>query len=149
MVHEGHDVEERDLELVTYRDLMRIAGVPALLLAMTLPRLAERIFALALVLYALAHFSSPAMAGWLTFATVAPGLAASPVAGTVLDRLGPAVAVGIDLGASAALILAIVAAGLFGWDSAPVLFTLAALYSLTTPLGAAGVRTCCRAWPLP
>jgi hypothetical protein len=59
----------------------------------------------------------------------------------VLDRLGPAVAVGIDLGASAALILAVAAAGLFGWDSTPVLFTLAVLYSLTTPLGAAGVRT--------
>lgn len=126
---------------MTYRGLVRVAGVPALLLAMTLSRLAGRMFALALVLYALARFPSPAMAGWLTFAAVAPGLAASPVAGTVLDRLGPAVAVGIDLGASAALILAVVAAGLSGWDSAPVLFTLAVLYSLTTPLGAAGVRT--------
>jgi MFS family permease len=125
---------------VTYRTILSLPGVAALLAAMTLSRLAGRMHALALVLYALERFGSSAVAGWLTFAAVAPGLAVSPLAGTVLDRFGAAAAVGIDLGASAALLLAIVAVGLLGWDGAPVLFVLAALYSLTTPLGVAGVR---------
>src|SRR4051812_9713491 len=114
---------------MTYRRLLAIRGVPALLAAMTLSRLAGRMFALALVLYALDRFGSPALAGWLTFAAVAPGLAASPLAGTALDRLGAATAVGVDLAASAALLLAIVLAGALGWDSPPLVFTLATLYS--------------------
>jgi MFS family permease len=96
---------------------------------------------LALVLYALARFSSPALAGWLTFAAVVPGLMMSPVAGAFLDMRGPVRAVLVDMGASAALILALACADMAGIASPPLLIVLVALYSLTGPLGAAGVRT--------
>ncbi|RVT96604.1 MFS transporter [Rhodovarius crocodyli] len=126
---------------MTYGALLALPGVPALLGAMTLSRLAGRMFALALVLHALDRFGSPSVAGWLTFAAVAPGLLVSPIAGTVLDRLGAAGSVTVDLAVSAVLVTAIVATGWMGLDGLPLLAGLACLYSLTTPLGAAGVRT--------
>ncbi|CAM5409148.1 hypothetical protein MAUB1S_06954 [Mycolicibacterium aubagnense] len=125
----------------SYRTLMSIPGLPPLILAATLSRLAARMFGLTLVLFVLARFSSPALAGWLTFAAIAPGLLVSPVAGALLDRVGPTTAVRIDLTASAAFIAAVSIAGWAGWASPPVLFVLVVLFSLAGPLGASGTRT--------
>ncbi len=125
----------------SYRALLRIPGLSALICAATLSRLAGRMFALILVLFILANFSSPALAGWLTFAAVTPGLLVSPIAGALLDRLGPTAAIGIDLVASAVLVTALSIVGWLGWASAPALFGIAILFSLTSPLGASGVRT--------
>lgn len=125
----------------TYRDLLRIADVPALLAATTLSRLAGRMFSLAIVLYALERFSSPALAGWLSFAAVVPGLVVSPLAGAFLDRVGPVSAIAVDMAASAALLLALIAADALGWANPAVLLVLVAIFSLTNPLSRAGVRT--------
>lgn len=108
---------------------------------MAISRLAARMISLALVLFALARFSSPGLTGWLIFAAVAPGLLVSPVGGTVLDRVGPTAAVRIDLVASALFIALLATASRIGWASTPFLFVLVTLFSLTGPLGAAGVRT--------
>ena len=125
----------------SYRDLMQVPGLPALIVAATLSRLAGRMFSLTLVLFVLARFSSPALAGWLTFAAIAPGLLVSPLAGALLDRVGPTMAVRIDMMASAAFIAAVGLCGAAGLATPPVLFVLVVLYSLTGPLGAAGTRT--------
>lgn len=124
----------------SYRALLKIPGLPAVLVAATLSRLAARMFTLTLVLFALAQFSSPVLAGWLTFAAIVPGLLISPVAGALLDRMGPTTALKIDLIASAFFIFAITFVGWAGWASAPVLFVLVTLFSLTGPLGASGTR---------
>lgn len=118
--------------------LLKIPSLLPLLLAAALSRLAGRMFALTLVLSALAQFSSPFLAGWLTFAAIVPGLIVSPVAGVLLDRAGSTMAVRIDMIASSVLIAAISFAG---WSSPPVLFILVMLFSLAGPLGAAGTRT--------
>lgn len=68
-------------------------------------------FVLTLVLYALARFGSPTLAGWLSFAAVAPGLAASPLAGALIDRFGAARAIAWDMLASAG--------GVAYWRSSP------------------------------
>src|SRR5205809_933356 len=117
----------------TYRDLLRIADLPALLAATTLSRLAGRMFSLAIVLYALERFHSPALAGWLSFAAVVPGLVVSPVAGTLLDRIGPVFAIAVDMAASAGLMLALIAADWLGLASPGALLVLVAIYSLTNP----------------
>ena len=62
---------------LTYRALLRLPQVARLLGATALARLAGRMFVLALVLFALDRFHSPAFAGWLSFAAFAPGLATS------------------------------------------------------------------------
>ncbi len=112
-----------------------------LICAATLSRLAGRMFILTLVLFLLARFSSPALAGWLTFAAIVPGLLVSPVAGVQLDRLGPTIAVRIDMIASATFIGAISIVGWLDWATPPVLLFLVILFSLAGPLGAAGTRT--------
>ncbi|WP_245462490.1 MFS transporter [Rhizobium sp. CCGE532] len=98
-------------------------------------------FVLTLVLFVLTKFSSPFLVGWLTFAAITPGLIVSPVAGVLLDRAGPTIAIRIDMIASAVIIAAISGAGWAGWSSGPVLSILVILFSLAGPLGAAGTRT--------
>ena len=50
---------------LSYRQLLRVPDLRALLLATTLSRLAGRMLSLAIVLYALARANSPALAdGW-------------------------------------------------------------------------------------
>jgi predicted MFS family arabinose efflux permease len=125
----------------SYRDLLAIADLPALLAAATLSRFAGRMASLAIVLYALDRFASPELAGWLSFAAVAPGLAISPLAGVMLDRFGSAWGITLDLATSAAVIAAIVVADCLGVADPIPLLVLAALFSLTSPLSAAGIRT--------
>lgn len=114
--------------------------MPELMLAACLLRLAGRIFTLAIVLYVLARFDSPVLAGWVAFASLAPGLIVSPLAGAMLDRLGAAKAIVIDMAVSALLILALALVDITAAMTAPLLLGLVALYSFTSPLGTAGVR---------
>ncbi|OJA81334.1 MFS transporter [Burkholderia ubonensis] len=125
----------------SYRSLMNIPGLSPLLVAATCSRLAGRMFVLTLVLFVLARFSSPELAGWLTFAAIVPGLVVSPVAGAILDRVGPTIAVRIDFIASAIFVAAVSVVGWSGSTDPVVLAVLVFLYSLTGPLGAAGTRT--------
>jgi MFS family permease len=96
---------------------------------------------LAMILYALQRFSSPALVGWLSFALVGPGLVVSPLAGALLDRIGPVFAVMVDMAASSVLIVLLILADRFGWANPTVLLTLVATFSLTSPLSRAGIRT--------
>lgn len=114
--------------------------MPELFLAACLSRLASRMFMLAIVLYVLDRFDSPILAGWVAFASVAPGLIVSPLAGALLDRLGAAKAIVIDMVVSAMLLFALAAAGIAGTVTAPLLLALVTLFSLTSPLGSAGIR---------
>lgn len=98
-------------------------------------------FSLSIVLYALTQLNSPAVAGWLTFAAVAPGLVVSPVAGTLIDRLSSVWAIRVDMAASTACVVTLIVLDRLGWASAPVLLMLVALFSLTSPLTMAGVRS--------
>ena len=125
----------------SYRRLLSIPDLPALLVAASLARLAKRMFVLVLVLYALGRFGSPALAGWLSFAAVAPGLAVGPLAGALIDRFGAVRTIGWDMLASAVGVGII--AALAGLDQAneAILLTLVTLLSLTGLLTAAGIRT--------
>ncbi len=114
--------------------------MPQLFLAACLSRLASRMFMLAIVLYVLDRFDSPILAGWVAFASMAPGLVVSPLAGALLDRLGAAKAIALDMAASTLLLLALAATDIAGLVTAPLLLVFVALYSLTSPLGTAGIR---------
>ena len=125
---------------LSYRQLLSATEVRALLLATLLSRLAGRMFARPIVLYALTQMDSPVLAGWLAFAAMAPGLAISPIAGALIDRVGSVWAITVDMAASAACVAALIVADRLGWASAPVLLGLTGLFSLTSPLSAAGIR---------
>jgi predicted MFS family arabinose efflux permease len=125
---------------LTYREVIAVPRLPGLLLSACVSRLAGRMFGLAIVLYVLTHFGSVALAGWVAFASIAPGFVISPIAGALLDRTGEAMAITIDLAARAVLLAALVLTSRTGVANAPLLLILAAAYSLTSPLSAAGVR---------
>lgn len=125
---------------LSYRRLLRLDGMRQLFLAACLSRLASRMFVLVIVLYVLDRFDSPVLAGWVAFASMAPGLVVSPLAGALLDRLGAAKAIALDMAASTLLLLALAAADIAGLVTAPLLLGFVALYSLTSPLGTAGIR---------
>ncbi len=129
-----------DDKSVSYRQLIRLPNVLALLSATGLSRLANRVFAIAIVFHALAAFGSPTIAGWTAFAAFAPGLLISPLAGALLDRAGAIRGIIADLGFSAALALLLAWAIQAGWASPPVVIGLAAAYALSSPLSAAGIR---------
>jgi len=114
--------------------------MPQLFLAACLSRLASRMFVLVIVLYVLDRFASPVLAGWVAFASMMPGLLVSPLAGALLDRLGAAKAIALDMAASTLLLLALAAADIASLVTAPLLLGFVALYSLTSPLGTAGIR---------
>lgn len=126
--------------MTSYRALLRLEAVANLLLAASLARLAGRMLALALVLYALQRFGSPQLAGWVAFAATAPGLLVSPLAGALLDRVGAAGAIVADMACSAGCVLAVALLASTGTDSAGSLLCLVALGSLTNPLSWAGIR---------
>ena len=125
---------------LSYRQLLRQRGVPQVLLAACLSRLAGRMVTLAIILYALDRFQAPTVVGWVAFAALAPGLAISPLAGALLDRIGAVSAIAVDMAASAILLFVLVAASVGGTMTVPLLLALVALFSLTSPLGAAAIR---------
>jgi MFS family permease len=125
----------------SYRALLRLPAVGTLLLAASLARLAEKMLGLAVVLYALERFHSPQLAGGVAFVAMAPGLLVGPLAGALLDRIGAAWAIALDMACSAGCILVLGLLSRASADSAASLLLLVALYSLTNPLSAAGVRT--------
>src|ERR1017187_5493639 len=117
---------------ISYGQLIRLPNVRALLSATCLSRLAGRMFTIVIVFHALAAFGSPTLAGWVSFAAVAPGLAVSPLAGAFLDRAGALRGILVDLALSAGLLLALAAAIRLGWASPSVLLLLAAAYAPTS-----------------
>jgi len=125
---------------LSYRQILGAPDVRALLMATLLSRLAGRMFALAIVLYALMQTRSPVLAGWLAFAAVAPGLVISPIAGALIDRVGSAWAIAVDMAASAVFVAALAVADRVGWANPPMLLALTGCFSLTSPLSFAGIR---------
>jgi len=125
----------------SYRQVLRLSGVANLLLAACWSRLAGRMFTLAIVLYTLSRFDSPVLAGWVSFASMVPGMVVSPLAGALLDRMGAARAIAIDMITSAALLAGLVVVHVMDAITPTLLLALVAFYSLTSPLGMAGIRT--------
>lgn len=127
--------------VLSYRQLLGIEGFPRLIASMLLARTAAQMVTLLLVLFALQRYGAPEIAGAVTFLSIAPGLAVSPIAGALLDRHGRARLMILDYVVAAAT-LALIAA-LASADQLPValLLGIVTVQSLTFPLSHAGVRT--------
>jgi hypothetical protein len=130
----------RDRSSLSYAQIIRLPQVGELLLGACLARLAGRMFALAVILYALNRFESPWLVGWVSFAVMGPGLMVGPIAGAVLDRLRAPTAIIIDMLSSAVLVSLFAAMDQARVLNAPLLLVLVASYSLTSPLSGAGIR---------
>lgn len=125
----------------SYRALLRVPYLGRAIAGMQLVRIGQTMVGVTLVLFALTRYGSPAIAGLVTFASLMPGLLISPIGGALLDRHGRTRLIRLDLEiavASLGLIAVLAAADrLPAW----LLVVIAAVSSLTGPLGATGMRT--------
>ena len=97
-------------------------------------------FDLAIILYTLRRFGSPALTGWVAFAAFGPGLIASPFAGALLDRLRAPLAITVDMLITAGLLLTLIFIDQAGQLGPASLIVLVTMCSLTSPLSASGIR---------
>ena len=125
----------------SYRALLGVPGLPRILISMQLSRIAQAMVGVALVLFTLAEYDSPALTGIVTFASVFPGLVVAPIAGALLDRHGRTRLVILDY---AVALLALVLIGVLALAHAlpvPVLLAIAVVSSLTSILSHTGLRS--------
>jgi MFS family permease len=111
------------------------------LLSMQIGRVAQSMVSIALVLFTLDRYGSPALAGLVTFASVFPGLAISPIAGALLDRHGRIRLVMLDFLVALGAMVLIAVLAIADALPAPLLVAIAAVSSLTSILSHTGLRS--------
>jgi MFS family permease len=125
----------------SYRALLRVPTLGRVLASMQVARVAQSMVSVAIVLFTLERYGSPAFAGLVTFASIFPGLLISPVAGALLDRHGRIRLVILDFVVALVALLVIgalaVADLLPGW----LLVVIATVSSLTSILSHVGLRS--------
>jgi MFS family permease len=124
-----------------YRALLRVPGFTQLYGSLLVSRISGQMASITVILFVLARYHSPQLAGWTAFLAVAPGLVVSPIAGALLDRYGRARLVMFDYFVAAATSLLV---AVLSWEHAlppPLLLTIVFVSSLTFPLSNSGARS--------
>ena len=125
----------------SYRALLSVPSLGRILLGMAFARVAQAMVAIALVLFTLAEYHSPELAGLVTFASILPGILISPIAGVLLDRHGRIRLMILDYVVAATAL--VVVAGLSSVHALPawLLVLIAVVMSLTSIFSSVGLRT--------
>ncbi len=125
----------------SYRALFAVPTLPRILFSMAIARIAGAMVSIAIILFTLAHYRSPELAGVVIFVAIMPGLLVSPIAGALLDRHGRTRLVVVDylIGAASLVLIGVLALA----DNLPawLLVAISAASSLTTPLSNTGLRS--------
>ena len=125
----------------SYRALLRVPTLGRVLVSMQIARTAQSMVGVALVLFTLATYGSPGLAGLVTFASIFPGLVASPIAGALLDRHGRVRLVVLDYAVALAALVAIGTLALAGALPAWLLVLIALVSSITGIFSHTGLRS--------
>jgi MFS family permease len=125
----------------SYRALLTVPGLGRILTSMMFARIAQAMVGVALVLFTLDEYGSPALTGIVTAASVLPGLLIAPIAGALLDRQGRTKLVMLDY--AVALLSLVLIGGLAHLDALPVplLLAITIVSSLTSILSQTGLRS--------
>jgi MFS family permease len=126
---------------MTYRALFAVPGFRSIAAATVVARTGAAMQALVLVLFVLARFHSPPLAGLVVFLSIVPGLLISPVAGALLDRHRRMLLIGLDYAIAAIVLTLITALDAAGHLPAAALLLIVAIGSLTNPLSNSGTRS--------
>src|SRR5205814_10568411 len=120
----------------SYRALLGVPGFGRIGTSALLTRAANQMYALVLVLFVLARFHSPQLAGLAVLCSIAPGLILSPIAGAVLDRGArvPLIVLDYVVGAASMTVLSVLA--LTHHLPSPALPAIVAVASFPLPLRA-------------
>lgn len=111
------------------------------LLSMQVARIAQSMVGIVVILFALQRYNSPQLAGAVAFASIAPGMIVSPIAGALLDRHGRVRLIIIDYCVATTALILIAGLALAGHLPAWLLVAITALASITGPLSSSGVRS--------
>jgi predicted MFS family arabinose efflux permease len=126
---------------LSYLELLRVRGFPGLITSQFLGRIAQQMVRVSLVLFVLARFQSPQLAGAATFLLLFPGLLVAPVAGALLDRHGRTRLISLDYLIASAALFSVAALSARGELTPALLLAICGLASLTGPLSWAGLRS--------
>jgi MFS family permease len=125
----------------SYRALLDVPGFARILLSMQLSRIGQAMVGVALVLFTLDEYHSPALTGIVTFASVFPGLVVAPVAGALLDRHGRTRLVILDYAVALVALVLIGVLALLDALPIPVLLLISVVSSMTAILSHTGLRS--------
>jgi MFS family permease len=125
----------------SYRALLAIPDLRRIVLAMQFARTAQTMTSVALVLFALAEYDSPALAGVVTAAGLLPGILISPLAGALLDRYGRVRLIRLDYLVAMGSMLLIGGLALAGLLTPALLIAIAIVASFTGPFSQTGLRS--------
>jgi len=125
----------------SYRAVFAIPDLGRVVFSMQLARIAQAMVSVALVLFSLAEYQSPAVAGVVTFAILLPGILLSPIAGALLDRHGRVRLIVVDYIVAMTTMVLIGGLAMTGALTAPVLVIIAAISSMTGPFSQTGLRS--------
>lgn len=128
-------------EATSYRALLSIPRLGRVIVSMQLARIAQSMVGVALVLFVLQEYRSPALAGLVTFAGIVPGLLVAPIAGALLDRHGRTRLIILDYVVALASLVLIGLLAIADALPASLLVTIAVLSSVTGILSHTGLRS--------
>jgi MFS family permease len=125
----------------SYRALLDVPSLGRVLLAMQIARIAQSMVSIVMILFALQRYNSPQLAGLVAFASIAPGMLISPIAGALLDRHGRVRLIILDYAVATTTMLLVASLSLASALPAALLVAIAAISSLTGPLSNSGLRS--------
>ena len=125
----------------SYRALLSIPRLGRVIVSMQVARIAQSMVGVALVLFVLQEYRSPALAGLVTFAGIVPGLLVAPIAGALLDRHGRTRLIILDYVVALASLVLIGLLAIADALPASLLVTIAVLSSVTGILSHTGLRS--------
>ena len=125
----------------SYRSLFALPTFPRLALATVLGRTGGNLWQIALILFVLQRYHSPALAGFAAFLSIVPGLIISPLAGALLDRHGRVRLILVDYTVGTVALTLLATLSLLHHLGPQLLLVIVALGALTGPLTASGTRT--------
>ena len=125
----------------SYRALFAVPSLGRVLLSMQIARIAQSMVSIVVILFALQRYNSPQLAGAVAFASIAPGMVISPIAGALLDRHGRVRLIILDYIVAATAMFLIAGLAISGHLPAALLVGISAVASITGPLSSSGLRS--------
>ena len=125
----------------SYRALLSIRSFPEAVAAAQLGRIGGQMGSIAMVLFVLTRYHSPALAGTVAFLSIFPATIMAPLAGALLDRHGRKRLIIVDYIVAAVTLVSIGVLALAHQLPVPLLLLITVLSSLTAPLSNTGLRT--------
>lgn len=125
----------------SYRALLAVPSLGRVLLGMQIARITQSMVSIVVILFALQRYNSPPLAGIVAFASIAPGMVVSPIAGALLDRHGRVRLIILDYFVASTSLLLVATLSFAGDLPAWLLVLIVALSSLTGPLSSSGLRS--------